>query len=90
MIRPDWVCEIVSPKHEKRDLVDKLRILHGGEVPHYWILDPQTRILTVHRYSAAGYIVVLTAGAEETVRAEPFDAVETKVAVLFGDEDDEE
>jgi Uma2 family endonuclease len=89
-IRPDWVCEIVSPKHEKREVVDKLRILHRGEVPHYWILDPQTRILRVHRYSPAGYIVVVTAGADETVRAEPFDAVETKVAVLFGDEDDEE
>src|SRR5262245_37630867 len=38
-LRPDWVCEIVSPKHERNDLVVKPRVLHSAEVPHYWILD---------------------------------------------------
>lgn len=33
-IRPDWVCEIVSPKHEKHDLVTKPRVLHVAEVPY--------------------------------------------------------
>jgi hypothetical protein len=36
-LRPDWVCEIVSPKHERHDLVDKPRVLHSAEVPHDWI-----------------------------------------------------
>ena len=48
-IRPDSVCEIVSPKHEKQDLVDKPRVLHAAEVQHYWVLDPVERILLVHR-----------------------------------------
>ena len=34
--------------------------------------------------------MVLPAGADESVRAEPFDAVELRVAVLFGDDDDDE
>ena len=34
--------------------------------------------------------LVLSAGADETVRAEPFAAVELRVAVLFGDDDDDE
>src|SRR5205814_6121897 len=29
-VRPDWVCEIVSPKDKKRDLVNKPRTLHAA------------------------------------------------------------
>lgn len=85
--RPDWVCEIVSPRHERQDLVDKPRVLHAAEVTHYWVIDPEERILLVHRWSAAGYIVVQRAAAGETVRAEPFDAIELSVGELFGDDE---
>jgi len=88
-IRPDWVCEVVSPKHERHDLVDKPRVLHAAEVPYYWVLDPEERILLVHRWSSAGYTVVQRAAAGETVRAEPFEAVELRVGTLFGDDDDD-
>jgi len=87
-LRPDWVCEIVSPRHERNDLVVKPRVLHGAEVPHYWILDPDERILLVHRWSPDGYVVVQRAAAGETVRAEPFDAIELAVSALFGDDDE--
>jgi len=88
-IRPDWVCEIVSPKHERHDFVDKPRVLHAAEVPHYWILDPDERILLVHRWSPDGYTVVQRAAAGETVRAEPFEAIELRVGVIFGDDEDD-
>jgi Uma2 family endonuclease len=88
-IRPDWVCEIVSPKHERQDLVDKPRVLHAAEVPHYWVLDPEERILLVHRWSRDGYIVVQRAAAGERVRAEPFEAIELHVGVLFGEDRDD-
>jgi Uma2 family endonuclease len=89
-IRPHWVCEIGSPKHERRDLVDKPRVLHAAEVPHYWILDPDEKILLVHRWSPDGYTVVQRAAAGETVRAEPFEAIELRVAALFGDDGHDE
>lgn len=89
-VRPDWVCEVLSPHNEKRDFVDKPRVLHAAEVPHYWILDAREKLLIVHRFSPDGYTMVLSAGADETVRAEPFAAVELRVAVLFGDDDDDE
>ncbi len=88
-LRPDWVCEILSPSNEKRDLVDKMRGLHAAGVPHYWLLHPQEQVLVVHRLGPAGYVIVLSAGTDETVRAEPFDAVDLAVSVLFGGEDDE-
>jgi Uma2 family endonuclease len=89
-IRPDWVCEVLSPSTARRDLVDKLHVLHINQVPHYWIADPQENKLIVHRWESGGYRVVLIAGAAEAVRAEPFEAVELRVAALFGLEDDEE
>jgi Uma2 family endonuclease len=89
-VRPDWVCEILSPSNERRDLVDKMRTLHAHGVPHYWILNPEEKVLVVHRHSAPGYVVILSATTAETVRAEPFAEVELRVGVLFGDEDEDE
>ncbi len=82
--RPDWVCEVLSDK--KRDYVIKPSTLHDAHVPHYWLLDANERILLVHRWSPDGYIVVLRAAAGQTVRAEPFEAIEIQVSELFGDD----
>lgn len=84
--RPHWVAEILSPKHERRDIVDKAFVLHAAEVPHYWIIDPEEQSLLVQRWSREGYVVVLRAVAGETVRAEPFDAIELAVGALLDDE----
>jgi hypothetical protein len=54
-----------------------------------WILNPEEQVLVVHRLEANGYLVALTAGAGEAVRAEPFDSVELDVSTLLGGEDDE-
>ncbi|HUJ58980.1 MAG TPA: Uma2 family endonuclease [Kofleriaceae bacterium] len=89
-LRPDWVLEILSPGHERRDRFDKWRTLHRAGVPHYWIIDHETRTLEVHRWHPDGYLSALVTAPGEAVRAEPFDAVELRVAVLFGDEDDDE
>jgi Uma2 family endonuclease len=87
-IRPDWICEVLSDSNRSTDLIKKLRRYHQAGVPHYWILDQLDRSLTVHRHGTDGYIVALRAGADEKVRAEPFDAIELSVAELFGDDDE--
>ena len=84
--RPDWICEIVSESNRSTDTVKKLRRYHQSGVPHYWILDMQERTLTVHRHGTDGYLIALRAEADETVRAEPFDAIELKVGLLLGDD----
>jgi Uma2 family endonuclease len=85
-IRPDWVCEILSPSTAARDLGHKLRSFHKAGVGHYWVVDPEHQTLTVHRWHPDGYLVALTAGRGETVRAEPFEAAEIPVGYLFGEE----
>lgn len=84
--RPDWVCEILSRATARRDLGDKLRSFHRAGVPHYWVVDPAHETLTVHRWHQDGYLVAQTAARGETVRAEPFEAIELPVGLLFGDE----
>ena len=85
-VRPDWLCEIVSESNRSVDTVKKLRRYHQAGVPHYWILDPSTRSLTVYRNGPDGYVAALVAEAGEVVRAEPFDAIEISVSELLGDD----
>lgn len=86
---PDWICEIVSESNRGHDTITKLVRYYQAGVPHYWILDQLDRTLTVHRHGPDGYVIVLRAGADERVRAEPFDAIELHVAVLLGDDPDD-
>ena len=85
-LSPDWACEILAPGYEKRDLVDKARVLHAAEVPYYWTVSPEERELLVRRWAPSGYQIVLRSAAGETVRAEPFDAIEIAVRDLLGDD----
>lgn len=86
-VRPDWVCEILSASNAHHDLVKKMRVYQRSQVRHYWLLDPEAETLTVHRWTAEGYLLVQSAAGSELVRAEPFDAVELSVrALIEGDE----
>jgi hypothetical protein len=51
-------------------------------------IDPRDGTLTVLRWMPEGYLGVISALRGERVCAEPFDAVEFRVGVLFGDDDD--
>ena len=84
--RPDWVCEVLSKSNAANDLVKKFRGYHAARVPHYWVVDPRNESLVVYRYTPEGYLTALTAITGETVRAEPFDALEIRVGELFGHE----
>lgn len=84
--RPDWWCEVLSVSNARRDLVDKFRSLQTHGVPHYWLVDPDRQTLTVHRWTTEGFLTVLVATKGDRVRAEPFDALEIDVGLLFGDD----
>jgi Uma2 family endonuclease len=85
-VRPDWVCEVLSPSNARRDRVVKFDVYHRSGVPHYWIVDPEEETLTVYRHTPEGYLVVLNASRGDRVKPEPFEAIELQVGVLFGDD----
>jgi Uma2 family endonuclease len=83
-LRPDWVCEILSPSNAANDTIKKLRVLHKHGIPNYWLLDPDAGTLRVLRWTSGGYLEVLSATADETGRAEPFEGVELHLPAVFG------
>jgi len=87
-IRPDWICEVLSPSNPGTDRVKKLNHYHQFEVPHYWIVDPMEESLSVFRWTAEGYLLVLAASRDARVHAEPFEAVELSVGALFGEDEE--
>ena len=88
-LAPDWVCEIVSPSTGKLDRVKKLPHYARWGVSHLWFVDPLQRTLDIYRLAqddgsqAPGWRVVGTYGDDEKVRAEPFDAIELDLALLW-------
>lgn len=88
MVRPDWVCEILST-NRRNDVIKKKRVYHRHKVWHYWIIDPAEETLAVYRWAADGYVEVLAAERGERVRAEPFEVIPLQVGVLFGDDADD-
>lgn len=82
-LAPDWVCEIVSPSTEAIDRVRKLAIYARESVTHVWLLNPLTRTLEVLRLENARWVLIMSAGDDEVVRAEPFDAIALELSALW-------
>jgi Uma2 family endonuclease len=89
-VPPDWVCEIVSPGHERKDTLKIFLLLQRHRVPFYWLIWPEDRTLIAHRLEDSGYRVIKTitgASIAEDPRARipPFDAVELDLSYILGD-----
>jgi Uma2 family endonuclease len=87
-VRPDWVCEVLSPSNRRNDTIKKRRNYHRAEVPYYWLVDPMEETLEIFRWHTDGYLQVLAAERGDRISPEPFNAVELQVGVLFGDDPD--
>lgn len=79
-LAPDWICEILSPSTARRDRGVKARIYHGAGVRWRWMLDPESQLLEVYRREGDFWMLTGTFGGEDLVRAEPFEAVELRMA----------
>ena len=44
---PDLIVEVISPKHRKRDVVEKFNLYEVSGVREYWIIDPKAKTLKV-------------------------------------------
>jgi Uma2 family endonuclease len=82
-LSPDWVCEVLSPSTMKLDRGEKLPVYARARVGHLWLVDPQQQYLEVLRLQGETYAIVGTHFADAKVRAEPFDAIELDLSVLW-------
>jgi Uma2 family endonuclease len=85
--RPDWVCEILS-SNETNDLVKKKSVLHEHGVPYYWVVEPNDKVITVFEWHEKGYLSILDVTEGSIGKILPFDAINLKANVLFGEEDE--
>lgn len=84
-VSPDWLCEVLSPSTQKFDRATKLPAYAGHAVKHVWIIDPTARTLEILRREGGGWLLTGTHQDDARVRAEPFDAIELDLAILWSD-----
>jgi len=82
-LAPDWVCEVSSPSTGALDRARKLPVYAREHVSHVWLVDPGPRTLEVFRREGGGWLLLTTFDGDRKVRAEPFDAVEIDLALLW-------
>ncbi|HYO57917.1 Uma2 family endonuclease [Archangium sp.] len=82
-LAPDWVCEVLSERTRHLDKGPKLRLYAREGVRHLWHVDPLARTLDVFRLEGRHWLLVESFAAEQRVRAEPFEAIEFELALLW-------
>ena len=82
MVMPDWICEALSPGTARTDRTEKMPLYARHGVGHLWLLDPVLQTLEVYRLESGRWIG--NYGGDAKIRAEPFDAVELDLTLVWG------
>jgi Uma2 family endonuclease len=82
-LAPDWLCEVLSPSTRTLDRKAKLPVYAREGVRHVWLVDPDARTLEVFRLEGAHYQPRVTHAGPVRLRAEPFEALELELALLW-------
>jgi Uma2 family endonuclease len=84
-LAPDWICEILSKGTAKIDRTEKLPIYAEHRVAHAWLVDPILRTLEALRLESGRWSILATYKDDARIRAEPFEAIELDLGVLWAD-----
>ncbi len=82
-VAPDWACEVLSPTSVRQDRVLKRRLYAEHGIRHYWLLDPETRLLEALTLRDGHWVEVGVFDDTAVVRVEPFESIELHVGRLF-------
>jgi Uma2 family endonuclease len=82
---PDWICEVLSPGSSRFDRKQKMPIYAEQGVRNAWLVDPVERTLEIFRLVENRWLLLATFADDERVRAEPFDAIELELGLLWAD-----
>ena len=84
-VAPDWICEVLSPSTAAIDRVKKLTIYAREGVGHAWLVDPIDQTLEGLALEGSRWVLVATYAGADVVRAEPFDAIDLDLTLLWED-----
>ncbi|MFL5352835.1 Uma2 family endonuclease [Archangium sp.] len=82
-LAPDWVCEVLSQSTRRIDKREKMRIYAREGVRYVWQMDPLASSLDIFRLEGKNWLLVDSFVGDESVRAEPFDAIELELALVW-------
>jgi Uma2 family endonuclease len=82
-LAPDWLAEVQSPSTAALDRGRKLPLYARQRVGHVWMVEPVAQTLEVLRLDGDSYRIVMVATGADRVRAEPFDAIELDLSILW-------
>lgn len=84
-VMPVWVCELLSKSTAREDRTKKLPLCARYSIGHAWILDAIAQTLEVYRrLDGEHWVLVQAFGGDVKVRAEPFEAIELDLALVWG------
>ena len=69
---PSLAVEVISPSTRQRDRNAKLQLYARHGVPHFWIIDPETRSIDAYVLRSGAYVLEAHAAGDDPLRAEPF------------------
>ena len=75
--------EVLSPSTQSLDRHEKRALYHRHGIGHYWIVDPEARLVEVFAHAEAGWTLLGTYGDGDTVAMPPFVEVEVPIERLF-------
>ncbi|HEX5752495.1 MAG TPA: Uma2 family endonuclease [Archangium sp.] len=84
-LAPDWACEVLSERTRRRDKGHKMRIYAREGVRHVWHVDPLAQTIDVFRLIEREWLLVHSFAGGERVRAEPFEALELDLALVWSE-----
>jgi len=80
---PDLVVEILSESSVRQDRGTKAALYARFAIPHYWILDPDERVLETYELDDAEYRLTMRCGESGFARAAPFSDLSIPLADLW-------
>lgn len=82
-LRPDWVCEVLSPGNAWYDRGPKAQAYAEAQIPWYWLADPQQRTLEVLELHGGHWRLRGCYHGDDCLALPPFDDIEVAVDGLF-------
>jgi Uma2 family endonuclease len=82
---PYLIVEVLSPGTARLDRVKKLRLYAKNQIPHYWLLDPESKVLEVMKLVGIHYSMEATLESGDSYESLDFPGFKIDLAALFED-----
>lgn len=83
-VRPDWVCEVLSPSTARRDRMLKLPFYARAGAGYCWLVDPDQELVEVFENLGTHWKLWGVFGERETVALAPFEEVPLELGLIWG------